>query len=158
MADHTDAPVDLSPEAVEAMRYRIVSHMWGTLEGVTWDEAVSEGYDPENVETVRQMADAAVAIVLPALTAANARADRLEAENARLRGLMWHAWHEMNAIRARSGVPLDFDGKPQGIGAVYWSNVVDRMDEALSDDAKPWPSNDARAALAPKPTNPEDAP
>jgi hypothetical protein len=72
----------------------------------------------------------------------------LEAERDRLRKLVWLAWKEMNAIRAMSGVPLDFHGGKQGIDEGYWSSLVDEMDAALGDDAKPWPYFDARAALA----------
>ena len=75
------------------------------------------------------------------------RAERAEAEAEKLRGLLWYGWKEMNAIRAMSGVPLDFHGTPQGICADYWSQAVDAMEKALGDDAKPWPSVSARAAL-----------
>jgi hypothetical protein len=68
-------------------------------------------------------------------------------ERSRLRGLLWIAWHEMNAIRARSGVPLNFDGMPQGISEEYWSNIVDAMQMELGEDARPWPSDDAKAVF-----------
>ena len=71
-----------------------------------------------------------------------------DADLAHLRGLLWYAWYEMNAIRARSGVPLDFDGRPQSIVESYWSDVVDAMAAVLGDDAKPWASDDAKNALA----------
>lgn len=54
------------------------------------------------------------------------------------REFMRTAWQEMNAIRARSGVPLDFDGQPQGIDAQYWSDTVDALARLLGDEAKPW--------------------
>lgn len=72
---------------------------------------------------------------------------RLRAQVAKLRGLLWYGWHEMNAIRARSGVPLDERGSKQSISEEYWDAVVEAMNEALGDDAKPWPSDDANAAL-----------
>ena len=53
----------------------------------------------------------------------------------------------MNAIRARSGVPLDEYGICQGILDSYWSAVVDAMCDALGDDAKPWPSEAAKRTL-----------
>lgn len=55
----------------------------------------------------------------------------------------WHGWYEMNAIRARSGVPLDFDGRQQAICEQGWSDVVDQMKKALGDLAKPWPPEHA---------------
>jgi len=73
--------------------------------------------------------------------------DRAQQEIERLRGLLWYGWHEMNAIRARSGVPLGFDGRPLGIVEDYWSDVVEAMQDALGEDAQPWPSPAARAAL-----------
>lgn len=73
--------------------------------------------------------------------------ERLRAQVAKLRGLLWYGWHEMNAIRARSGVPLDERGSKQSISEEYWDAVVEAMNEALGDDAKPWPSDDANAAL-----------
>ena len=56
-----------------------------------------------------------------------------------LKSLVWVAWYEMNAIRARSGVPLDFDGDKQSISEDYWLGIVDLMSEVLGEDATPWP-------------------
>jgi len=81
---------------------------------------------------------------------ARASADRIEeltAERKRLRGLLWYGWSEMNAIRARSGVPLDFDGTQQGIAESYWDTLVEAMSTELGDETTPWPSGDAKAAI-----------
>ena len=67
--------------------------------------------------------------------------DRIE----ELEGLLWCAWREMNAIRARSGVPLDFDGRKQGISEEYWSDLVDKMANALGGDPPPWATPQAKA-------------
>ena len=75
---------------------------------------------------------------------AEAEIEKMGAENNRLRGLLWYAWAEMNSIRARSGVPLDEHGSPQPINEQYWSNLVEAMSVTLGEDAKPWPSPQAR--------------
>jgi hypothetical protein len=73
--------------------------------------------------------------------------DARDAEIARLRGLLWYGWSEMNAIRAESGVPRSYDGSRKGISENYWSDVVYAMADALGDEAQPWPSENARTAL-----------
>lgn len=67
---------------------------------------------------------------------ADAREDRADIK--RLRGLLWYAWREFNAIRAR-------DGAPEGVDHGYWDQITQRMREELGDDAQPWPSKDAEA-------------
>lgn len=69
------------------------------------------------------------------------------AEIERLRGLLWYGWNEMNLIRAESGVPRSYDGTTKAIDPEYWSRVVDAMANALGDEAQPWASASARAAL-----------
>ncbi len=61
------------------------------------------------------------------------RADLIEElENAN--GLLWYAWHEFNAIRAR-------DGAPTGISEEFWNEITEKMSKFLGDDnTKPWPS------------------
>lgn len=81
------------------------------------------------------------------LSGAAGELEKLQAENARLRGLLWFGWKEMNAIRAMSGVPLDFNGMQQGVCEDYWSKVVEAMRVSLGDDAQPWPSKSASTAL-----------
>ena len=38
---------------------------------------------------------------------------------------LWQAWMELNAIRARDGVPRDFNGRTTGVDEDYFSRVVD---------------------------------
>lgn len=76
------------------------------------------------------------------------RIAKLEAENERLRGLLWYAWSEFNAVRARSGSPLTLDGMTT-CDESYWSKMTDAFGAAIGDDAqKPWPTPEARAALS----------
>lgn len=75
------------------------------------------------------------------------RIEQLEAERKRLRGLLWYGWSEMNAIRARSGVPLDFDGTTQCIAESYWGTLVEAMSSELGDETTPWPSDAAKSAV-----------
>lgn len=85
---------------------------------------------------------------LDLIDAQAARIEALEAENAELRGLLWYAWSEFNAIRARSGAPLSRDGMLLCDDG-YWSLLTDKFAAAIGDkDLNPWPSEDARAALA----------
>lgn len=67
-------------------------------------------------------------------------------ENDKLRGLLWFAWYEFNAIRARSGAPLMRDGMTTPAES-WWSQMTDAFRAAIGDDAKPWLSPSARAAL-----------
>lgn len=74
----------------------------------------------------------------------------LRADVERLRGLLWYAWSEFNAIRARSGAPLSNDGMPL-ITEDWWSTMTEAFGAAIGDDAQtPWPSPEARAALSPE--------
>ena len=52
-------------------------------------------------------------------------------------GLLWYAWSEFNAIRAR-------DGAPEGVDAKYWDELTEHMAAQLGDDAQPWPSAAAK--------------
>ena len=72
----------------------------------------------------------------------------LRTETEKLRGLLWYAWSEMNAIRAESGVPRGYDGHPKAINEDYWSGLVDAMQAALGKDAQPWPSEAAKQAFS----------
>lgn len=60
-------------------------------------------------------------------------ADEIE----RLRGLLWHAWYEFNAIRAK-------DGAPEGVSEDYWDKLTNALNETLGEDAKPWASASAK--------------
>ena len=87
-----------------------------------------------------------------AIAAWNRRATEadLRAEVERLRGLLWYAWSEFNAIRARSGAPLSHDGMPL-VADDWWSAMTEAFGAAIGDDAQtPWPSPEARAALSPE--------
>lgn len=69
----------------------------------------------------------------------------------RLRGLLWYAWHEFNAIRARSGAPLDHYGMTTCTHE-WWDRMTEEFRAAIgSDAASPWPSDEAKAAISPKP-------
>ena len=75
----------------------------------------------------------------------------LAAERERLRGLLWYAWHEFNAIRARSGAPLTHDGMTT-VAEEWWDQMTEAFEAAIGEDAaKPWPSPEARVALASEP-------
>lgn len=64
-------------------------------------------------------------------------------ESAKLRGLLWFAWHEFNAIRARHGAPITRDLMPT-CTEEWWSEMTDAFAAAIGEDAqKPWPSKDA---------------
>lgn len=54
-------------------------------------------------------------------------------ETERMRAIIWAAWRELNAIRAR-------DGAPCGVDPAYFSAVVDGCETILGDDTKPWPN------------------
>jgi hypothetical protein len=90
------------------------------------------------------MANAALIAAAPdmaALIAAQA------AEIEMLRGLMWYAWHEFNAIRARSGAPLDQYGMTT-VATEYWDQMTKAFKGALPvEDQKPWPPEYTRHAL-----------
>lgn len=59
--------------------------------------------------------------------------------NHRERLAMWQAWMELNAIRARDGVPYKYDGTKSDVCEDYFSQVVDDLADCLGDDAVPWP-------------------
>ena len=96
----------------------------------------------------------AVGVVSEFETEANATlialAPTLAAEVVELRGLLWYAWREFNAIRARSGAPLTHDGMST-VAEEWWDQMTDAFEEAIGEDAaKPWPSPEARQALSEK--------
>lgn len=77
-------------------------------------------------------------------------ADAQAQENARLRGLLWYAWHEFNAIRARDGAPRGSDtccGRlgPALVSEEWWSTLTEAFADAIGADARtPWPSPEAK--------------
>ena len=63
-----------------------------------------------------------------------------------LRGLLWHAYHEFNAVRARSGAPLNHDGMIT-CSEEWWGRLTEAFAGAIGDEARtPWPSPEAAAA------------
>ncbi len=77
-------------------------------------------------------------------------ADAQAQENARLRGLLWYAWHEFNAIRARDGAPRGSDtccGRlgPTLVSEEWWNTLTEAFADAIGTDARtPWPSPEAK--------------
>ena len=70
----------------------------------------------------------------------------MENDPAKLRGLLWYAWSEFNAIRARSGAPLTHEGMTT-VSEQFWSDMTDAFERAIGEDAvKPWPSDEAKSA------------
>lgn len=65
----------------------------------------------------------------------------LPAEDA---AIIWAAWREMNAVRARDGVPYGHHGgwlSKSDVSPTYWSNIVDGLARMLGDECQPWPSD-----------------
>lgn len=58
---------------------------------------------------------------------------------------VWKAWQELNAIRARDGVPYTFQGWKSGVDERYFSSVVDEcataIQAATGKPPMPWPPN-----------------
>ena len=55
------------------------------------------------------------------------------------RTIIWQAWYELNTIRARNGVPYNFNGYKSDVDETYFSKVVDDLTDLLGEDAVPWP-------------------
>ena len=66
-----------------------------------------------------------------------------EKEIARLKGLAWIAFHEFNAINARSGGPLDQYGMVT-VTHEYWQTITDLFAKAAGETT-PWPTENAKA-------------
>lgn len=66
-----------------------------------------------------------------------------EKEIARLKGLAWIAFHEFNAINARSGGPLDQYGMVT-VTHEYWQAITDLFAKAAGETT-PWPTENAKA-------------
>ena len=64
-------------------------------------------------------------------------------EIARLKGLAWIAFHEFNAINARSGGPLDHYGMVT-VTHEYWQAITDLFAKAAGETT-PWPTENAKA-------------
>jgi hypothetical protein len=52
---------------------------------------------------------------------------------------LWAAWHELNEIRARDGVPYTHQGHKASVDETYFSRLTDELAHILGSDAKPWP-------------------
>lgn len=64
-----------------------------------------------------------------------------------LLGLLWFAYREFNAIRARSGAPLDQYGMTL-VDEQWWSDMTDMFAAAIGpENTTPWPSKEAKAIL-----------
>jgi hypothetical protein len=80
----------------------------------------------------------------PALAAALlAERKAREVEVANLKGLAWIAYHEFNAINARSGGPLDQYGMVT-VTHEYWQAITDLLAKAAGETT-PWPTDNAKA-------------
>lgn len=157
----------VSEEAVEALR--------GALEAArTWHEAEDKAlskqppsHGPNGNQWARLQHQEQIAEITAALTAASVQqgsrepsvqettmpanlVERLreaEAHRDHLAGLLWYAYHEFNAIRARSGAPLDQHGMTL-CAPDYWDRLTEAFKSALRpDEVAPWPSDRARQAL-----------
>lgn len=73
---------------------------------------------------------------------------------ARARALLWCAWMELNAIRARDGVPRDYTGCRSGVSEEYFSSLVDALAETLGIDCQPWPAKYMEPYIPSTPTIP----
>jgi hypothetical protein len=56
---------------------------------------------------------------------------------------LWQAWNELNAIRARDGVPYTHQGWKASVDESYFSKVVDDCEAAIQkltgEPPMPWP-------------------
>lgn len=94
---------------------------------------------------------ARIALLSRDTTTLVAQAQEQAARIERLTGLLWYAWHEFNAIRARHGAPITSDGMPT-CTEDWWKRMTEAFGEAIGEDArKPWPSSQARSALGEQP-------
>ena len=127
-----------------------------TLYGGDSDVPQPADGEPWGPQPIRD-ANARLTAAAPALRdTVAALADLAEAQaqdNAKLRGLLWYAWHEFNAIRARDGAPRGSDTccgnrGPTLVSEEWWNTMTESFADAIGKDATtPWPSLEARAAL-----------
>lgn len=100
-------------------------------------------------EAIRNLSSEARAhgLALAQKDAAERERDEARAEVERLKGLLWYSWHEFNAIKARHGAPVDHY-LMLTVDPEYWEQLTKAFAAAIGpEDAKPWPSTRARAAL-----------
>ena len=77
----------------------------------------------ENYAITQEMADEA--------RECKAEFKRLDAHIVELEVATWAAWNELNAIRARDGVPWTHQRMKSDIDETYFSQVVDALDAAF---------------------------
>lgn len=59
--------------------------------------------------------------------------------------LLCAAYQELNAVRARDGVPRMFDGTHSGVSEEYFSDLVDAIADAVG--GHPWIPKDSQPVL-----------
>jgi|GEM_PF-3108608 len=106
-------------------------------DGATYQ--VSHSTDPQVIDTHAMLFAAAPDIAAALLAERKAR----EVEVANLKGLAWIAYHEFNAINARSGGPLDQYGMVT-VTHEYWQAITDLLAKAAGETT-PWPTDSAKA-------------
>lgn len=78
--------------------------------------------------------------------------------------LLWAAWKELNAIKARDGAPTFYQYGPDGpircqeVSEEYFGALVDALAIALGADCQPWPSDVMKPYLASLQAQPTDQP
>lgn len=80
-----------------------------------------------------------------AAIAAAIEASGLVERIAELEGLAWIAYHEFNAIKARSGAPLD-QYQMTTVCPNYWQSITTLLAKAAGS-TDPWPTPNAKAIL-----------
>ena len=126
-------------KVIEAARYFDFGGDWGTrMAMITNGAATREEGIAHNKEIVRAQkrlnhALAGVPIEI--------QPDKIDPRTA---SVIWAAWIELNAIRARDGVPYTHTGWKAGVSEEWFSAVVDGLADALGKDAQPWPSKEMK--------------
>ena len=146
----TPGPWETDPEEdlcwMQQPRITAMEYHKGFNQALLTNIAVVGNADPD--DQGQWYANATLIAAAPAMATLIAK---LAAENERLRGLMWHAWHEFNAVRARSGAPLNLDGMTT-VDPRWWDELTEAFRSAVpEDERKPWPSEAARTALEQQP-------
>ena len=47
--------------------------------------------------------------------------------------LMCHVYAEMNAIRARDGVPYCYDGRKSDVSQEWWDDIMERLNDRVKE-------------------------
>ena len=107
-------------------------------------EEDEQGWTPDSIKGYEEVM-AAIRDHLAPLAAAPDLARLVlekDAEIARLKGLAWIAFHEFNAINARSGGPLDHYGMVT-VTHEYWQAITNLFAKAAGETT-PWPTENAK--------------